>query len=157
MASSHDLPQPSGATQPACRIAMDFSTGANPLASFAMSTVSSAEYVDPMSIAAGTDGYLTLFFSDAGGMIYGPLVFAQDERIEQIQHWLEDEERNDWLAHAKLSTSDGQVLEKHHCLNEYPVRDGDILSVTLVAADGPSIFRGARPLPCPEKAAMFVN
>ena len=86
MSSSNDLPQSSGATQPACRIAMDFSPVANPLPSFAISTVSSAEYVDPMFIAAGTDGYLTSFFSEAGGFIHGPLVFAQDERIEQIQH-----------------------------------------------------------------------
>ena len=115
MASSNDLPQTSGATQPACRIqpAIAFPANANPLPPFAISTASSAEFLEPMHIAEGTHGYLQLYFSEASGTTHGPLHFAQDERREQNQHWLEeqtfrarcvDEDTNEWLAHLKLSS-----------------------------------------------------
>ena len=73
--------------------------------------------------------------------------FAPDERVEQIQHWLEeqtfrsrcvDEDTNEWLAHATLSTSHGEVLDKRSRLNERSVHDGDILLVILWAAVGPT-------------------
>ena len=43
-----------------------------------------------------------------------------------------DEETNEWLAHAEISTSCGMVLIRGHNLNEYPVSDGDTLTVILV-------------------------
>ena len=77
--------------------------------------------------------------------MHGPMFFAQDLRVEQIQQWLEeetfysrckfDEETNQWLARVKISTSSGIIL--HHCsyLKDCPVSDGDTLIVVLVPTD----------------------
>ena len=92
-------------------------------------------------------GNLSLYFSELCGDVHGPLHFAPDERVEQILHWLEeqtfrahcvDEDTNEWLAHATLSTSHGEVLDKRSRLNERSVHDGDILFVILWAAVGPT-------------------
>ena len=95
--------------------------------------------------------YFTLYFSEVTGEIHGPMYFAPDERVEQIQQWLEedtfrsrcvDEETNEWLAHAEISTSCGMVLD--HCRNlpdYHPiVCDGDTLTVVLVPADDLSVL-----------------
>jgi len=69
--------------------------------------------------------------------------FAPDERVQIIHQWLEedtfgsrcvDEETNEWLAHVEISTSCGMVLDESHLFNldEYPVSDGDTLTVILV-------------------------
>ena len=119
--------------------------------------------VDPRRLARGlTQGhnsipqhtrsrprYLTLYFSEVSGDMHGPLHFAPDERVEQIQQWLEeetfrsrcvDEETNDWLAHAEISTSCGMVLDHWRNLDEYPVCDGDTLTLILVPAGDPSVL-----------------
>ena len=84
----------------------------------------------------GSHRYLTLYFSEVNGDIHGPMYFAPDERVEQIQQWLEeetfrsrcvDEETNEWLAHAEISTSCGMVLDLCRNLYDYPVSDGDTL------------------------------
>jgi len=67
--------------------------------------------------------------------------FAPDERVEQIEQWLEgetfqslcvDEATNDWVARVEISTSCGVVLIKNRTLDEYPIRDGDTLTVVIV-------------------------
>ena len=87
---------------------------------------------------------MTLYFSEVTGVIHGPMHFAQDERAEQIQQWLEeetfrsrcvDEETNAWLAHVEISTSCGVVLYETRNLDDYPVCDGDTLTVIVVPAD----------------------
>ena len=37
------------------------------------------------------ESFLTLYVSEVRGEIHGPLHFAPDERIEQIQQWLEED------------------------------------------------------------------
>ena len=85
--------------------------------------------------------FLALYFSEVSGDIHGPLHFAPDEPVEQIQHRLEaetsrsrcvDEETNEWLAHVEISTSCGIVLDLCHNLDEYPVCHGDTLWVFVV-------------------------
>ena len=99
------------------------------------------------SFAEDSRRYFTLYFSEVTGEIHGPMHFAADERVEQIQQWLEeetfrsrcvDEETNEWLAHAEISTSCGMVLDLTRTLDEYPVRDGDTLTVFIV----PSLTQG---------------
>ena len=84
---------------------------------------------------------MTLYFSEVSGKIHGPMHFAPDERVERIQQWLDeetfgsrcvDEDTNEWLAHVEISTSCGMVLDESHNLDEYPVSDGDTLTVILV-------------------------
>ena len=97
----------------------------------------------------GSRRYLTLYFSQVTGEIHGPMHFAPDERVEQIQHWLEhdtfrsrcvDEETNECLAHAQISTSCGMVLDQCRNLDDYPVCDGDTLTVIVVPADDLSVL-----------------
>ena len=111
--------------------------------------------VDPRHLARGlTEGhnsipqytrsrprYLTLYFSEVTGEVHGALYIAPDERVEQIQQWLEeetfgsrcvDEETNEWLAHVEISTSCGVVLDERRTLDEYPVCHGDTLTVFVV-------------------------
>ena len=85
------------------------------------------------------------------------MLWGSDERVEQIQQWLEedtfgsrcvDEETNDWLAHVEISTSCGMVLDECRNLNEYPVRDGDTLTVFIV----PSLTQDGRRIPGPAAA-----
>ena len=96
----------------------------------------------------GSRRYLTLYFSEVTGEIHGPMHFAPDERVEQIQQWLEeetfrsrcvDEETNEWLAHVEIFTSSGMVLHRRN-LYDYPVSDGDTLTVILVPADDLSVL-----------------
>ena len=91
--------------------------------------------------------YLRLYFSEVSGEVHGPMLWAPNARVEQIQQWLEeetfesrcvDEETNDWLAHVEISTSCGMVLDLTRTLDEYPVRDGDTLTVFIV----PSLTQG---------------
>ena len=82
-----------------------------------------------------------MYFSEVSGEVHGPMLCAADERVEQIQQWLEedtfrsrcvDEETNEWLAHVEISTRCGMVLNLTRTLDEYPVRDGDTLTVFIV-------------------------
>ena len=75
--------------------------------------------------------------------------FRPDEPVEVIQQWLDeetfrsrcvDEETNEWLAHAEISTSCGMVLDLCRNLYDYPVSDGDTLTVILVPADDLSVL-----------------
>ena len=78
------------------------------------------------------------------------LAVLLNERVEQIQQWLEeetfrsrcvDEETNEWLAHVEISTSCGMVLDLCRNLDEYPVCDGDTMTVILVPEwDNPSVL-----------------
>ena len=86
--------------------------------------------------------------------MHGPMYFRPDEPVEVIQQWLDeetfrsrcvDEETNEWLAHAEISTSCGMVLTEGHNLNEYPVSDECILTVILVSADDLSRLNRERP------------
>ena len=86
--------------------------------------------------------------------MHGPMHFRPDESVEVIQQWLDeetfrsrcvDEETNEWLAHAEISTSCGMVLTEGHNLNEYPVSDEGILTVILVSADDHSRLNRERP------------
>ena len=67
--------------------------------------------------------------------------FAPDEPVEQILQRLEgntfrsrcvDNKTNAWLAHVEILTSCGQLLELYRTLDDYPVGDGDNLTVILV-------------------------
>ena len=127
MASPNDLSQTSGATQPAVctQPAIAFAAAANPLGACVISTDSSANFMQPMHKA---DGYLKLYFSELCGDVHGPLHFAPDERVEQIQQWLEeetfrsrcvDEDKLEWLAHVEISTSCGKDLDHCRTLDEY--------------------------------------
>ena len=87
---------------------------------------------------------LTLYFSEVTGEIHGPMHFPADEEVEHIQEWLEEytfrsrcknEETYEWLAYAEISTSSGMVLDPCRNLDDYPVSDGDTLTVILVLAD----------------------
>ncbi len=98
---------------------------------------------------------MTVHFSEVSGEIHGPIHFKPDERVEQIQQWLDeftfrsrcvDEETNGWLAHAEISTSCGMVLDECHNLDDYPVCDGDTLTVILLSAD--DLSRLDRESPC---------
>ena len=90
-----------------------------------------------------------LYFSEVSGDIHGPLHFAPDEPVEQIQQRLEedtfrsrcvDNKTNAWLAHVEILTSCGQLLELYRTLDDYPVGDGDNLTVILVPADDLSVL-----------------
>ena len=77
---------------------------------------------------------------------------------EEIQLRLEEEtsrsrclneETNEWLARAEISTSSGMDLEiweteklRRRRLDEYPVIDGETLPVILVPAKSSREFRG---------------
>ena len=85
--------------------------------------------------------YLKLYFAELGGEVHGPMHFAPDERVEHIEQWLEeetfqslcvDDATNDWGARVEISTSRGAVLIKNRTLDEYPIRDGDTLTVVIV-------------------------
>ena len=87
---------------------------------------------------------LTLYFSEASGEIHGPIEFAPDEQVEQMLPRLEeftfrsrcvDNKANQWLAHAEISTSSGIILNHGRYLNEYPVCNGDTLTVVVVDFD----------------------
>ena len=89
-------------------------------------------------------GYLKLYFGEVGGEVHGPLHRRPDERVEQIQQWLEeetfqslcvDEETNAWLARVEISTSCGVVLCQTRNLDDYPIRDGDTLTVVVLPND----------------------
>ena len=70
--------------------------------------------------------------------------------MEETQQWLEeetfhsrcvDEETNEWLAHVEISTSCGEVLDERRTLDEYPLCDGDTLTVVVVPEwDNPSVW-----------------
>ncbi len=84
---------------------------------------------------------LKLYFAELGGDVHGPMHFAPDERVQQIEQWLEgetfqslcvDEATNDWLARVEISTSCGVILIENRTLDEYPIRDGDTLTVVIV-------------------------
>ena len=86
--------------------------------------------------------------------MHGPIHFSSHESVEVIQQWLDeetfrsrcvDEETNEWLAHAEISTSCGMVLTEGHNLNEYPVSNEGILTVILVSADELTRFLRERP------------
>ena len=88
---------------------------------------------------------LRLYFAAVGGEVHGPLHRRPDERVEQIQQWLEeetfrslcvDEATNAWLARVEISTSCGVVLCQTRNLDDYPIRDGDTLTVVIVP-EGP--------------------
>ena len=83
--------------------------------------------------------------------------FAPDERVEQIEQWLEgetfqslcvDEATNDWLARVEISTSCGVILIENRTLDEYPIRDGDTLTVVIV----PEVPNRGRPGGSPSEA-----
>ena len=108
--------------------------------------------------------YLTLYFSEVTGEIHGPMHFAPDERVEQIQQWLEtytfrsrcvDEETNDWLVHAEISTSCGMVLDHWRNLDEYPVCDGDTLTVIVVPKPTVHTRYGAQGARCTVDTVMM--
>ena len=84
---------------------------------------------------------MSLYFSELCGDVHGPLHFAPDEPVEQIQQRLEgdtfrsrcvDNKTNAWLAHVEILTSCGQLLELCSTLDDYPVGNGDTLTVILV-------------------------
>ena len=84
---------------------------------------------------------MKLYFAEVGGEVHGPMQFAPDARLEWIQQWLEeetfqslcvDEATNDWLARVEISTSCGVILIENRTLDEYPIRDGDTLTVVIV-------------------------
>ena len=86
-------------------------------------------------------GYLRLYFSAVGGEIHGPLHFRPDERVEQIHQWLDgetfrcvctDEETNECVAHTVIMTNCGMVLDESRNLEEYPVSNGDALTVIVL-------------------------
>ena len=88
--------------------------------------------------------YLKLYFTELGGEVHGPMHFAPNERVEQIEQWLEgetfqslcvDEATNDWVARVEISTSCGVVLCQTRNLDDYPIRDGDTLTVVVVPND----------------------
>ena len=98
-----------------------------------------ASYSEPVYVRGRR--YLRLYFSEVSGEVHGPMLWGSDQRVEEIQQWLEeetfesrcvDEETNDWLAHVEISTSCGMVLDLTRTLDEYPVRDGDTLTVFIV-------------------------
>ena len=89
-------------------------------------------------------GDLKLYFAEVGGEVHGPMPFAPNERVEEIEQWLEgetfqslcvDEATNDWLARVEISTSCGVVLCQTRNLDDYPTRDGDTLTVVVVPND----------------------
>ena len=95
------------------------------------------------------DLILTLYFSEVNAEMHGPMHVARDEQVEHIQAWLEektfrsrcfDEETNERLAHVEISTSSGRVLDQCRNLYNYPVSDGDTLTVILVPADDLSVL-----------------
>ena len=66
-----------------------------------------------------------------------PLYFAPNDRVEWIQMCLEEHTFKSRcvggrLAHAKITTNCGIVLDECGNLQEYPVRNGDTLTVFLV-------------------------
>ena len=70
-----------------------------------------------------------------------------NERVEHLQQWLEeetfrsrcvDEETGRFVALVEILTSCGMVLDLTRTLDEYPVRDGDTLTVFIV----PSLTQG---------------
>ena len=159
MASPHVPPQTGSATQPApsTQPTPDPLTAAYHLGAFQQpdgdgeqirrtTYGSQGAYARQSAAVSGEDSrrYLTLYFSEVTGVIHGPMHFAPDERVEQIQQWLEedtfrsrcvDEETNEWLAHAEISTSCGMVLDQCRNLDDYPVCDGDTLTVIVVPDD----------------------
>ena len=66
MASLNELPQRSGATQPAVRTqpAIEHPAAANTLGAYASSTVSSKDPMEDMDIADGIHHYFKLYFSE---------------------------------------------------------------------------------------------
>ena len=100
---------------------------------------------------------LRLYFAAVGGEVHGPLHRRPDERVEQIQQWLEeetfeslcvDEATNAWLARVEISTSCGVILIENRTLDEYPIRDGDTLTVVIV----PEVPNRGRPGGSPSEA-----
>ena len=90
--------------------------------------------------------YLRLYFSEISGEVRSPMLFNVDERVEQIQQWLEEntfksrcvaEDVCDWLSHVEISTSCGVVLDECRTLDEYPVAHGDTLTVVIVPDSAP--------------------
>ncbi len=87
---------------------------------------------------------MKLYFAEVGGEVHGPMQFAPGARLEWIQQWLEeetfrslcvDEATNAWLARVEISTSCGVVLCQTRNLDDYPIRDGDTLTVVVVPDD----------------------
>ena len=95
---------------------------------------------------------MRLYFSEVGGEVHGPIHREPNERVEQIQQWREedtfgsrcvDEETGRFVALVELLTSCGMVLDLTRTLDEYPVRDGDTLTVFIV----PSLTQGPVTVP----------
>ena len=93
--------------------------------------------------------YLRLYFAELGGElvhdVHDPMLFAPDDRVEEIQQELGeetfrslcvDEATNQRVARVEISTSCGVVLSETRALDEYPIRDGDTLTVVIVP-EGP--------------------
>ncbi len=126
-------------------MAASASRGAPQPASEACEFGSNAEEFGSLEDSALTDPsgrrFVTLHVRDVSGEVHGPLVFGVEERVEQIQQWLEeetfrslcvDEETNQWLARVEISTESGIVLDETRTLDEYHVVDGDTLYVVVI-------------------------
>ena len=83
---------------------------------------------------------MTLCFSAVNGDTYGPWDFSPNIRVKAIEQHLEekafssrcfDKEANKSLALVEILTSCGVVLDSSHRLNEYPLKDGDTLTVVV--------------------------
>ena len=108
--------------------------------------------------------YLTLYFSDVTGETYGPLHFASDERVNTITEWLinhtfrsrcVDKNTHALMMHTEITTSCGIVLDFWSSLDNYPVYDGNTLTVILMLPDDLSEFEAEERAEEQRLQAMF--
>ena len=91
------------------------------------------------------DRDLTLYFSEVNGeTCAGPWHFPPNLRVKTIQQRLEDDtfssrcfdkHTDERLAVVEILTSCGVVLDSSDRLKEYPVRDGDTLTVYVTKVE----------------------
>ena len=90
------------------------------------------------------DRDLTLYFSEVNGeTCAGPWHFPPNLRVKTLQERLEDEtfssrcfdKHGRRLAFVEILTSCGVVLDSSYRLQEYPVRDGDTLTVYVTKVE----------------------
>ena len=141
MASSNVPPQTSSATQPARSTDPTPSTPAQTEPTPSPSnTPGACEHHSAKVSGDGSCRHVTLYFSEVTGETHDPMHFSPDEWVQQIQWRLQeetfrsrcvDEVTNNRMAHVELLTTCGTVLDPCRNLDEYPVCDGDILTVIV--------------------------